>query len=156
MRRNDREVTDKGRIAEVIDRCYCCRLGLNDNGLVYIVPLSFGFLSDTGSLVFYFHSAKEGRKIELIQNNPAVGFELDTNYRLNEADTACHHSAGFQSVIGNGVVSMVDDYDEKLKGLQLLMKHTTGKSDWKFDEEMVNSVCVFKLVVNEISCKEHK
>ena len=43
MRRKDREVTDRGMIHEIIDRCMCCRIGFNDEGQVYIVPLSFGY-----------------------------------------------------------------------------------------------------------------
>lgn len=33
----------------------------------------------------------EGRKIDLIKMNPDVGFEMDTNYKLTEADIACDH-----------------------------------------------------------------
>ena len=59
------------------------------------------------------HGAKEGRKIELIKKNPVVGFEMDTNYALHEGDLACGHSARFQSIIGNGVVSIVSEMNEK-------------------------------------------
>lgn len=43
MRRRDREITDNEKIKEIIKACDCCRLGFNDNGKVYIVPLNFGF-----------------------------------------------------------------------------------------------------------------
>ena len=43
MRRKDREVTDEARIDEIISRCNCCRIGFNDSGEVYIVPLNFGY-----------------------------------------------------------------------------------------------------------------
>ena len=36
------------------------------------------------------------------------------------------------------------------------MKHNTGKTEWQFNEKMVNSVCVFKLEVEELACKEHE
>lgn len=155
MRRNDREVTEPEKIAGIIDRCTCCRLGFNDNGSVYIVPLSFGYEREGERFVFYFHGAREGRKIDLIRTSPDAGFELDTNYKLNEADLACGYSARFQSVIGNGVVSIVADEAEKRKGLGLLMAHNTGKEDWPFDETMLAAVTVFKLTVRSLSCKEH-
>ena len=45
MRRKDREVTDEARIDEIISRCTCCRIGFNDSGEVYIVPLNFGYVT---------------------------------------------------------------------------------------------------------------
>ena len=156
MRRKDREVTDTMKINNIISRCTCCRIGFYDNGEVYIVPLSFGYEVKGNTYVFYFHGAKEGRKTELIKQNPIVGFEMDTNYALNEAELACGCSARFQSIIGNGIISIVSEIKEKELGLSLLMEHNTEKRNWNFDEKMVNAVTVFKLEVTKISCKEHE
>lgn len=155
MRRNDREVTDPARIEDIISRCACCRIGFYDDGEVYIVPLSFGYEAKGDTYVFYFHGAREGRKLGLIRKNPRVGFEMDTDYALHEADAACGYSARFQSVIGNGVMSIVSEAGEKKRGLSLLMEHNTGKSGWSFDDRAVSAVAVFKLEVTKLSCKEH-
>ena len=155
MRRKDREVTDKDKIRGIISNCHCCRLGLNDHGRVYIVPLSFGFQEKEGSYTFYFHGAKAGRKMDLIKENGYAGFEMDTNYALNEADRACEYSARFQSVIGSGRVSVIEDAEEKQKALRAIMYHNTGKDEWKFSDKMVNAACVFQLKPEELSCKEH-
>ena len=156
MRRKDREVTDPKRIADVISRCSCCRIGFYDDGEVCIVPLNFGYEIKDDTYILYFHGAKEGRKIDLIQKNPYVGFEMDTDYALNEADIACGYSACFQSIIGNGIVSIVSELEEKNRELSLLMEHNTGKQEWNFDEKMFNVVAVFKLVISKMSCKEHQ
>lgn len=156
MRRGDREITDAARIQEIIDRCTCCRLGFNDRGQVYIVPLSFGYRREDGRYTFYFHGASEGRKMELISVCPEVGFEMDTNYKLNEADLACGYSARFQSIIGNGSVYRVTDPEEKRQGLHFIMEHNTGKRDWEYNEAMFGAVAVFKLEIKELSCKEHQ
>ena len=156
MRRKDREVTDPMRIADVISRCTCCRIGFHDAGEVYIVPLNFGYEAADNTYTFFFHGAKEGRKIDLIAKSPHVGFEMDTDYALNEADIACGWSARFQSVVGNGVVSMVSEPEEKKRGLSLLMEHNTGKREWSFHEKMLEAVAVFKLEVTKLSCKEHE
>lgn len=156
MRRLDREVTDLEKIKNIIESCYCCRLGFNDNGNVYIVPLNFGYEEIEGKRIFYFHGAAEGRKIELIKRGNSVGFELDTNYKLNEAEEACEYSARFQSVIGTGKVSLIEDIDEKIHGLNAIMFHNTGKNDWNYPTSVLNKMAVFKLEVIELSCKEHK
>jgi len=154
MRRKDREVTDPVKIEEVLKRCACCRLGFNDNGEVYIVPLSFGYEKTEESFTLYFHGAKQGRKIDLIQKNPKVGFEMDTGYDLIDSDLACSYSARYQSIIGSGSVSIINDVNEKAYALSLIMERTTGKKDWSFSEERLNGVAVFKLEVAQLSCKE--
>lgn len=159
MRRKDREVTDPVRIADIINRCTCCRVGFNDDGEVYIVPLNFGYEAKDNTYVFYFHGASVGRKIDLIRKCPKVGFEMDTDhavYTVDGPDTACNYTARFQSIMGNGIVSMVSDIEEKKLGLSLLMEHNTGKRQWDFDEKMMKAVAVFKLEVTKMSCKEHQ
>ena len=155
MRRSDREIREAERIDAIISSCHCCRLGFCDGKDAYIVPLNFGFCSEGGKRAFYFHSAKEGRKIELIARNGHAGFELDTGYALKTGETACSHSARFQSVIGSGTVSFVEEAAQKEAALRLLMEHNTGRADWEFTPAMLDEVCVFRLDVEEISCKEH-
>lgn len=159
MRRKDREITDPIRIADIINRCACCRIGFCEDGEVYIVPLNFGYKIINNNYTFYFHGAAEGRKIDLIHKNPEVGFEMDTGlavYSMGESETACDYTARFQSVIGNGIVSIVSELEEKKLGLSLLMEHNAGKREWVFNEKMVKAVTVFKLTVTKLSCKEHQ
>lgn len=155
MRRKEREITDPSKIREIISSCRCCRLGLSDNGHVYIVPLNFGYKEEAGRHTFYFHSAKEGRKIDLMSKNPHVGFEMDTNHELKEGTSACSYSAHFQSIIGEGAITFIEDISEKRAALQAIMQHNTGKTDWNFPDKTVEAVCVFKLDVENISCKEN-
>ena len=57
MRRQDREITEFGKLMEIINRCDVCRLALNDDGYPYILPLNFGTEVHDGKLTLYFHSA---------------------------------------------------------------------------------------------------
>ena len=155
MRRKDREVTDAGKIREAIEASHCCRLGFYDEGEVYIVPMNFGYTEEEEKRIFYFHSAKEGRKVDLIPRTHSAGFELDTNYHLHEGEKACQYSAGFLSVIGTGNIDFVEDRESKKSALQTIMLHNTGKSNWEFSEDMLDAVLIFKMEVTQISCKEH-
>ena len=96
---------------------------------------------------------KAGRKYELAKDSPKVGFEIDGNYELLEADIACDFSAKFQSVIGTGTLSLVEDSSEKIKGLNTLMKQTTARPEWSYDDAMLGGVAVFRLDVEKMSCK---
>lgn len=156
MRRQDREVKDPERIEQIISACSCMRLGFCDQGQVYIVPLSFGYVLEDGGYTFYYHGAKEGRKAELIKGVPSVGFEMDANVRVKQGKIPCGCSVAYQSIIGNGVVSVVEDPEERIQGLQAIMKHQTGSGSCVFSEEALKATLVFKLTVEQLSCKEHE
>ena len=155
MRRKDREVTDILELLSIVEECRICHVGLLDDKGVYVVPLNYGFEYVNKQLILYFHSAQVGRKIDAIIKNPNVCVEMDCDHRLIEGEKACDFSFGFKSIIGNGVATILSNYDEKLKGLSLLMKHETQK-EYAFDENMVNHVSVIKVIVNEFSGKYHK
>ena len=156
MRRTDREITDAKKIDKIIMKCDCCRLGFLETGGAYILPLNFGYKNENGIRTFYFHGAKEGKKIGLILTQPHVGFELDGNHKLNKGETAQKFSFRFQSVIGKGHVTMINDLTEKLAGLELIMEHYSGENDWPILEATAEDTAVYKMVVTELSCKEHK
>lgn len=153
MRRSDREITDVKAIEAFIAKEQIMRIAFYDNGEIYIVPVNYGYTNDSGQYAFYFHGAKAGRKYELSKESPNIGFEIDGNYELLEADIACDFSAKFQSVVGTGKISIVEVREEKIKGLNVLMRQTSGKAEWQYSEEMVNAVALYKVDVNEISCK---
>ena len=154
MRRKDREVTDNAKIAKIVSSCGCCRLGLVDDFGAYIVPLNFAFLQKDGERIFYFHSAKEGKKIALIQKQSKATFELDSKHQLLVGKSSCKYGYGFQCVMGRGDVSLVDDIAEKKRALNLLMKHYDEAGEHTFSDEQANSVAVIKLIVTEWTCKE--
>lgn len=155
MRRKEREVPYH-RLKDIIINYHCCRIGFNDEGKVYIIPLNFGYVEINNKHIFYFHGAKTGRKIEVLKKNSYVGFELDTSYGLIKADQACGYTANFQSIIGNGEVSLVENEEEKKFALQMIMEHNTGIKEWEFMDTIIAKTCIFKLEVIEMSGKEHQ
>ena len=156
MRRSDREVTDPQRIREMFSQCPCCRLGLQDGRTVYVVPLHVGYVQRAGRHVLYFHGAKEGRKLELIRQNGYAGFEMDTGGTIRgEGEMACQYTSAFCSLIGDGPVTVVEDPAEKELGLTAVMRQCTGREQWTFAPAALEAVCVFRLDVEHVSCKEH-
>ncbi len=154
MRRKDKEVTEVKEIIQIIDQCKVCRIAMQDNAGLYIVPMNFGYTYENNQLVLFFHSAKEGRKIAALKDNDNICFELDCEHHLITADVACQYGYSFKSVIGNGQSVFIDEVEEKKNALSILMKHQTGK-DFSFNDEMVNSVSVFKVIVHNYTGKYH-
>ena len=153
MRRNECAILEPEKIREVIESCKYIRIGLYDAGEIYVLPLNFGYAEENGQLVFYMHGAKEGRKTDLASSRPQVGFEMDSEAEIVSGSVACSFSARYQSVIGNGELSIVEDREEKLRGLCAIMRQATGRSDWDFPEKIADAVCVLKLRVTKLSCK---
>ncbi|MDR2923004.1 MAG: pyridoxamine 5'-phosphate oxidase family protein [Treponema sp.] len=155
MRRKEREITDIGEKLKIIEQCKICRLGMSDNGQPYIVPLSFGWRFEEGILTLYFHSAHEGKKIGILKNNNRACFEMDTGFALIEAERACGYSCAYASVIGTGLIEFIDSPQEKIIGLNLLMKHQTGKDiEHQYSGEALDGVTVYKMDVLEFSGKK--
>lgn len=63
MRRADREVKSAEEIRAIFALCKTCHVAMVDEGMPYVVPLSFGYELQDGELTLFFHSAKVGRKM---------------------------------------------------------------------------------------------
>lgn len=153
MRRKDREITRIEDILSIVDKAKVLRLGLFDDDFPYIVPLHFGYEYAEGKLIFYMHSAKEGHKLDLIRRNQNVCIELDCDTELiSGGDIPCSYSSSFASLIGRGLAEIVDDEQEKVRGLYLLMKNQTGR-EFEITTQMASAVAVIKVVVCDFSAK---
>lgn len=153
MRRKDREVKEIQKILEIIDKAKILHLGLFDGNYPYIVPMHYGYEYQDGSLTFYVHSANEGHKLDLIRENSNVCVELETNIELVTAEVACNYGSTYSSVMGKGVARIIEDEQEKKKGLNLLMKNQTGK-EFEFNGNMVKTVTVVKIIIEDFTGKE--
>ncbi len=153
MRRKDKEIKEIENIVKIIDKCIECSIAFFDDEYPYIIPLNFGY-EYRDKINLYFHGASEGKKLDLIKKNNKVAFEMHSIDKINMSKIACKSTTKFESVNGTGEIEILEKED-KLKGLNIIMKHYTNK-DYKIDENILKSVCVFKLKVNEIHGKTFK
>jgi nitroimidazol reductase NimA-like FMN-containing flavoprotein (pyridoxamine 5'-phosphate oxidase superfamily) len=150
-----REIIDIDEKLEIITKCKVCRLGLSENNYPYIVPLNYGFSYDDGKLTLYFHSAVEGKKLDIIQKNNNACFEIDCDSKLIEGETPCDYSYEFKSIIGFGKIVLLNTKDEKANGLNYLMKQQTGKDiKYNFNENELSNIVVYKMLVEEFTGKQ--
>lgn len=158
MRRKDREVHDFKKIMDIINKAKILRLGLFDGDYPYIVPLHYGHLYDEkeDNHIFYMHTACEGHKLDLIQENPRVCIELDEDEEMvSGGEIPCRYGSYYSSVIGRGKVEIVENMEEKTKGLECLMFHQTER-EFEIKDQMASSVKVLKVTVHEITAKERR
>lgn len=152
MRRNDREVKSLQTIKYILGTGKVLHLGLIDNGKPYIVPMNYGYEFENKKLVFYVHSALEGRKIEILRKNPSCCVQIECDTKLIEGQIACKYGYSFYSFEGFGSACFVENSDEKIRALKLLMFNETG-SNFEFTEEMTSNVAVIKIVCDSYTAK---
>ncbi|MCK5551562.1 MAG: pyridoxamine 5'-phosphate oxidase family protein [Deltaproteobacteria bacterium] len=150
MRSKDKEIKDKELMESILKRAITCRMGLSENNVPYIVPLNFGYKNN----FLYFHSAKEGRKIDMIRKNNNICFEIDIDTKLLNAEKPCKWSMQYYSVIGFGKAFLVEDLEEKRAALDIIMEHYAGKSSCEYPEESVNKVTIIKVQIESMTGKK--
>ena len=153
MRRKDREVTDNARIDEIITRCSCCRVGFNDGGEVYIVPMNFGWEEKEGRLYFYLHGAAEGRKAELLRQNGACSFQMDCGHRVVQLP-GHGITTRYGCVMGKATVTPLTE-EEKPQAMRLLIDRYLPGAPGCPPQTMARTA-MWRLEVADWSAKENK
>lgn len=150
MRRADKKIKDNEQIDEIIQKANCCRIALVDGNHPYIVPVSFAANNNH----LYFHSAKEGRKIDILRKNNSVCFEMDTGGEIVKAPEACSWGMKYASVIGFGQAFFIDERAEKKKALDLIMGKYAGKSGFSYADDELDKIIVIDVKIDSISGKQ--
>jgi len=157
MRRNDYDVKDQNEILSIIERCDVCHVGMSgSNGIPYVVPMSFGYNHENGTITFYFHCAGQGQKLDFIKQNPHVCLQMDCAHRLITGEKACDCTTEYESVIADGTAEIVTDPSAKLEALTYLMRHYQGNGTFEFDDKIVQRTTVIKVTAQQISGKRKK
>lgn len=149
MRRKEKEIADVGEIESIIRKSQVCRLALADGGFPYVVPLCFGYKNKK----LYFHSAKAGKKIEILRRNHQVCFEFDIDARVRSGKSACNWTMAYKSVIGFGTASFIEDPEEKQKALDIIMQQY-AEGDFEYLDEALAKMLVIKVDISRLTGKK--
>jgi nitroimidazol reductase NimA-like FMN-containing flavoprotein (pyridoxamine 5'-phosphate oxidase superfamily) len=154
MRQAKKEITDEAVIIDLLKRCHVGRLGTaGRDGYPMIKPLNFVFHENK----IYFHTAREGEKIEDIRDDNRVCFEADLPIAFvkGEAKDPCRAEYLYRSVIIRGRAQVVDDRDEKISALGLLMRKYQPEGGYgDFPEEKLRITGVVRIDIAEMTGKE--
>jgi len=150
MRRHEKQITDHGQLEALIAASQVCRLAMCDNGQPYLVPLCFGYRDSR----LYFHSAGEGRKIDLLRRNPRVCFEFDLEPELVAGDKACGWTMRYRSVIGFGTAEILQDPAEIRFGLEVIMDQYAGGGPYEFAANAVEKTVVIRVAIEQMTGKQ--
>lgn len=149
MHRSDKEIIGLNEIEEIIKKADVCRIAVTEHSIPYIIPMCFGYSNQT----LYFHSAKEGKKLSILQRNPQACFEMDIDTKVVPSHRACQWSMTYHSVIGLGEVEFIENIKDKREAMQYIMQHY-GEHEGSFTDEALAGVTLFKLMIKTITGKK--
>jgi uncharacterized protein len=150
MRRSEKEITDRKEIDSIMKRALVCRIALVDSGSPYLIPVNFVVYD--GHL--YFHSAQEGKKLEILKKNNQVCFEIEDAVEIVRGESACSWGTKYLSIIGFGRALLIEETEAKKKVLNLLMEKYAGKNDCAYKQEILNKLIVVDVAIENITGKK--
>lgn len=173
MRRKDREMGKEFGLKLIDKSQYGLVSMIEENNKPYGVPLSI--VRDKQFL--YFHSAMDGKKVEVFKRNPMVSIafigkiEVPENYSKDELDEIVRDQSKakllissvfttqYESAIVQGKVEIIEHRDEKIKAMKLICEKYTPSKMKYFDMAIragLKRTNVYKVEIKEITAKRKK
>ncbi len=146
------EHKNKDIIEKTIRECDICFVGMaGKDGTPYVLPMNFGYSQG----VVFLHSAQEGHSIDILQENPKVCLVFNPKNKLvwQHPDVGCSYRMQSSSVIAWGSVAFEEDFERKVKALDILMKQYSER-EFKYSDPSVVNVKIWRVELEKITCKE--
>lgn len=123
MRRAGREIIDRAALDDILQSARILFLALRGQPAPYALPVCFGLDSET----LYVHSALVGTKIDLLRSHPVVGFSACMDMTVTPGAAACDFTSAARSVVGTGRARIVESEEERIRGLDSIMRPRPGE-----------------------------
>ena len=147
-------------IYEILDKVQYGTLAICRDDKPYSLPLNFVRIDDN----LYFHGSKKGRKMDILKANLFASFSVVEPYSIissyfsSKENLACPATHFFKSVIIDGKIEFVENYEEKVQALAFLMQKLQKEGKYKPLEDevykkMINVTTIYKLNMNETGAK---
>ncbi|HUJ18245.1 MAG TPA: pyridoxamine 5'-phosphate oxidase family protein [Nitrospirota bacterium] len=153
MRQAKKEITDSHQVIQLLNTCHVGRLGtIGRDGYPMVKPLNFAYHEGR----IFFHSAREGEKIDDIKRDDRVCFEADLPVALVKSrGIPCRAEYLYRSVIVKGRARIVEDEAGRLFGLRLLMEKYQPEGGYgEFPDDKMKLTAIVRIDIEEMAGKE--
>jgi len=150
MRKSKQEIKNDKVLEEILGNAIICRMAMMDGDRPYIIPFNYGY-SD-GCL--FIHSAPEGKKIDLLKQNPEVCFEVEDKMEITKGERACDWSTRYRSVVGYGEVEILSDEASKRQGLEVIMAQHGAPELVEFNSKNLGRMVILKIRITSMTGKQ--
>jgi nitroimidazol reductase NimA-like FMN-containing flavoprotein (pyridoxamine 5'-phosphate oxidase superfamily) len=114
--------------------------------------LNYGYEKNT----IYIHSASEGKKIDFLRTNNKVCFEIEDTIEIVKKDLSCEWATKYRSLIGYGTVEIITDFEQKKRGLDIIMSQHGKAENNVYKENQIEKMVILKLTIENVSGKQSK
>lgn len=150
MRRKDREITDRAEMDAIIASGKVMHLALADGGTPFVVPVFYAY----DGVALYFHSAKTGTKMEMMQRNSTVCFCISGDHGVIESNEPCDFEARHRTVIGLGQAVFVTSEPDKVAALDRIVARFTDRA-FEYPKANLKATQVVRIDITSLKGKKH-
>ncbi len=151
MMREQRKMSD-GDARRFLAEGRLGRLAVCDGNGPYIVPLNYFFDENKNEIII--HCAKKGRKIDAINANDRVCFEVDEMKELVSGPMPCEFDVVYRSVIVEGRATLVKDDNEKAEDLNKIFRKYAPGSSMCVSPEMAKGTLTVRISIDNLMGKQ--
>ncbi len=144
-------IEERHIIEDIVASSKVCYVSMIDeNNLPYVLPMNFGYQDDT----IYLHSAPEGSHVRALMAKPDVCilFTSAPTLAYQHENVACSYRMKGFSMMCRGKVVFEENFEEKVKALDIIMKQYTEKA-FTYSDPAVRNVLVWKVEIESMSTK---
>jgi nitroimidazol reductase NimA-like FMN-containing flavoprotein (pyridoxamine 5'-phosphate oxidase superfamily) len=126
------------------------------DGEPYAIPLSLAMTDDR---TFYFHSALEGKKCDIWASNPVVWLSAVSKCKPMVGPQDGSFTLEFRSATAKGIVELVTDRDEQIRGLKAVSERFLPNHMDAFDaavERSLSRTAVYRITLSEPAVGKRK
>jgi hypothetical protein len=119
------------------------------DGEPYALPLSLAMTDDK---TFYFHCAPDGKKNDIFASNPVVWLSAVSKCKPVVGPKDGSFTLEFCSAMAKGIVELVTDRDEQIKGLKAVSERFLPNHMGAFDaavERSLSRTSVYRITLTE-------
>lgn len=155
MHREKVRIVDRDIQEAIIERGRVATVCFNDSPYPYAVPMNYGY-EWKENLVFYFHMAKEGHRIDLIQKDNHVMLNINEfldryGYKLYRKEMHDYRSV---NIFGKAEIITTENEDEYLKGFSLLQVQQNNRPPIKrITQQMKDRLYILKITADYVVAK---
>jgi len=154
------EIKDKATIDGMLASVSYGTLAICANDKPYSVPINFVPMGED----IYFHGAKSGRKMQILKANPHASFSVVESHSVipsyfsSHDQLACPATHFYKSIMIEGEIVIVEEYEEKVQALSALMQKLQPEGKYKplskeVYKKFINATVVYKLIPKERRAK---
>ncbi len=147
MRKKKMQINDPAEVEGILARGKILFMAMSHGDQPYVVPMNYGY--DQGRI--YMHTGHKGLKIEVLAENPKVSFTLIDEWEMVPNELPCKWDTTYQSAVGFGLASLVEDPEEKIAGLEAVSRQAGHTGAMEFPPEKVNQVALIKIEIEQLT-----